>query len=99
MSKFSIAARNHQLFIRAIEEYMEQQLYNPGYYIVGIRYKYDWEKTYEYSTVIMTYYDDGSIGFNLDWWEGEDQMELDSIISIDEIPDDLFSKVEGVKVC
>lgn len=96
---FSIAARNHQLFIRTIEEYMEQHMYNPGFYVVGIAYRYEWEKEGSYSDVVMTYDEDGNIDFWSDWWEGEDIMELDSIISIHDIPESAFDKVEGVKVC
>ena len=59
------------------EKILEDVAYDCSYYIVRLRYKYSWEKSYTISNEI--YYFDGEVGcwcwFD-DWDEGPEDVEV-----------------------
>ena len=73
----------------AIDQIEEKYSLECGTYVVDINYKYDFEKDYQGSYEIMTFSPD-CVEWDNDWWEGQQDIIVQGILPIDELPPTMF---------
>lgn len=73
----------------AIDQIEEKYTLEYGTYIVDIDYKYDFETNYQGSYEIMEFTPDRVEWFN-DWNEGQQDIIVQGILPIDELPPTMF---------
>lgn len=79
-----------------LKQFKEYQEYPRDDFLVDLEYKYDFEDTYDRTTEVFAQTDDECFWLN-DWWEGQTDINVRGIVSIYEIPKEVF-KTEKEKI-
>ena len=69
--------------LKEFEEYVETL--NPGYYLVSIKMKYNCQEKYEYLNQLLVKEANSGWYWEIDWHEGQQDVNILGVISIDQI--------------
>lgn len=61
--------------------------------VVRIKFKYEWDKSYDYENVIVEN-DNGHWIFDDDWWEGQTDVEVVGIKTVYDVLENAFKEGE-----